>query len=119
MASDPRVQDLAAVTADMLALFDQFQGFATHRRGPAGQLSNFTGLFPKEFARLLQLPFAGGRHRCRRPASFLAGPCRILHPTIVMDRSPGCAERKTAKKQVQFRAKSREKLPSGNYRRLA
>lgn len=122
MAGDPRVQDLAAVTADMLALFDQFQGFATHRRSSAGQSGNpATGLFPEEFARLLRQPFAGGGlDRCRRPASFLASPGRILHPTVVMiGGSPGCAERKTAKKQVQFRAKSREKLPSGCYRRPA
>lgn len=111
MVCDPWVQDLAAVTADMLALFDQFHGFATHRRSSAGQSGNLAGLFPMEFA--------GGHHLCCRPASFLTDLCRILHPTIMTDRSPGCAERKTAKKQVQFWAKSCEKLPSGYYRRLA
>lgn len=56
MACDPRVQDLAVVTADMLVLFDQFHGFATHRRSSAGQSSNFGGLFTVDFA--------GGRHLC-------------------------------------------------------
>lgn len=57
---DPRVQDLAVVAADMLALFDQFQGFAPSRRSPAGQSSDSTellsagrGLLPKEFARFV------------------------------------------------------------------
>lgn len=111
MDCDPRVQDLASAPTDMLALFDQFQGFVTHRRSSAGQSSNFAGLFPMDFA--------GARNLGCRPANFLTDLCRILYPTIVTDRSPGWAERKTAKKQVQFWAKSREKLPSGCYRRLA
>lgn len=57
---DPRVQDLAVVAADMLALFDQFRGFASDRRSPAGQSSDSTellsvagsDLFPKVIARL-------------------------------------------------------------------
>lgn len=54
---DPRVQDLAVVAADMLALLDQSQGFAPDRRSPAGQSSDSTellsagrGLLPKVFA---------------------------------------------------------------------
>lgn len=102
MDCDPRVQDLASVTTDtILVLFGQFQGFVTHGRSSAKQSSNFVE----------------GHDQGRHPAN--SGLCRILYPTRMTDRSPEYAERKTAKKQVQFWAKSREKLPSGCYRRLA
>lgn len=118
---NPRVQNLAVVAADMLALPNQFRGFASSGWRPAGQPSDPTELLSagRDLFAQVSARFVPTGWCCSRPTSFLTASGQILYSMIAIAGSPGWAERKTAKKQVQFWVKSSEKLPSGNCRRLA